>query len=62
MLEIQGYKKHEILREIRSLNVKNDIALKDRVDVLSSYLIRFLKPNIWFGKTTKKWAKKWYLS
>lgn len=62
VLEIQGYKKHEILREIRSLNVKNDIALKDRVDVLSSYLIRFLKPNIWFGKTTKKWAKKWYLS
>ncbi|AEI14062.1 sulfotransferase [Flexistipes sinusarabici DSM 4947] len=62
VLEIQGYKKHEILEEIKSLNVKNNFALKDRFDVVYSYLIRILKPNVWFGKTTKKWARKRYLS
>ena len=62
VLEIQGYKKEEILNEIKSFDVKNSFAFKDRTDFLYSNLVRIIKPNIWFGETTKKWASSRFLS
>jgi hypothetical protein len=58
----QGYNKQEILNEIKKVHTVNKNSTKDRIDLLYSHLVRILKPNIWFGKTTKVWAKDKYLS
>jgi hypothetical protein len=62
VFQIQGYDKQKILNDIGKLEVKNKMFIQDRVDLLYSNLVRILKPNIWFGKTTKVWAKDRYLS
>ena len=66
ILEIQGYNKQKILNEIDNISPKNKLTImQDIVDVIDIYysnLVRLIKPNIWFGKQTKKWARKRYLS
>ncbi|MGA1863048.1 sulfotransferase [Deferribacter thermophilus] len=62
VFNIQGYNKQEILREIEELDVKNSISLQDRIGLIYSELVRILKPNIWFGRITKTWAKNRFLS
>ena len=62
VLRVQGYTKNEIIEDINSLKVKNSFALKDRIDVAYSKLVQIIKSNIWFGRTTKVWAKNRFLS
>ncbi len=62
VLELQGYDKNSILYDIEQLDVTNSNLLRDIVDKFYSDLIRFFKPNIWFGKTIKVWARDRYLS
>ena len=62
IFDIQGYDKKSILSEIKSLDIKNSIAIQDRFDLLYIDLVQFFKPNIWFGNTTKVWAKNRFLS
>jgi len=60
--KIQGYEKEEIIYEIDNLVTFKRYEIQDRIDLLYSNLVRVLKPNIWFGKTTKKWARNRFLS
>lgn len=62
IFSMQGYDKKVILEEIEKLNVDNRFYFKDNFDLIYSDLVRILKPNIWFGRTTKVWAKSSYLS
>lgn len=62
ILKLQGYDKKYILKEINRIKTGKNVALKDRIDLVYSNLVQFIKPNIWFGRTTKIWAKNRYLS
>ena len=62
IFDIQGYKKIDILNEIKSLKVTNKGFLIDRIDFTYSVLVRYVKANIYFGKGAKKWAINKYLS
>jgi hypothetical protein len=62
IFKTQGYSKLDILKEIEELDVKNINYFQDRVDLVYSYLVRIIKPNIWLGKITKKWARNKYLA
>ena len=62
IFDIKGYDKKSILSDIESLDIEKSIAIQDRLDLLYSDLIQFFKPNIWFGNTTKVWAKNRFLS
>ena len=62
VLNIQGYNKSDILSEIDTLDIKNSKFIQDRVDKLFSNLVIIFKPNIWFGKYTKTWARNRYIS
>jgi hypothetical protein len=62
VLLAQGYNKTELIEEIKELPAKQSKYLSDRVDVFYSFLVRYFKLNIFFGKTTKKWARNRYLS
>ncbi len=58
----QGYNKKDIVEEIMSIKVTKSRFLIDRLDTLHSLIVRYSKANVFFGKTTKKWAKSRYLS
>ncbi len=57
----QGYNKKQIIEEISNMRVKKGIFIRDRIDYVYSNVVRIVKPNIWFAKNTKKWAKEEYL-
>ncbi len=60
--DVQGYNKDLIIEELSQLDVRNNGFIRDRVDFLSSHIKKIVKPNIWFGKYTKTWAGKEFLS
>lgn len=62
VFNIQGYDKQVLLDEINSLESRNSLAIQDRIDLVYSNLVRFIKPNIWLGNTTKIWARDRFLS
>jgi len=62
ILSIQGYDKKKILYDIDSIESNNKLNIQDTVDLLYSDLVRCIKPNIWFGKTAKIWARDSFLS
>ena len=62
VLQIQGYRKQEILNEINNLKGKNTIPIQDILDLLYSKIVQVIKPNIWFGKFTKTWARNRFLA
>lgn len=62
ILLTQGYSKKEIMEDIENLQALSSKSLHDRIDVVYSNLVQIIKPNIWFGNSTKVWAKNRYLS
>jgi hypothetical protein len=61
-LAIQGYNKELILKEIKNLNIVFKLSVVDIAHYLYSITIRYSKANIFFGKFTKKWARRLFLS
>lgn len=61
-LETQGYKKEQIIKEIKELNSKNNhLIVKDSFDYFHNFLTRKFKLNLLFSKEFS-WIKKKYLS
>lgn len=61
-LETQGYKKEQIITEIRELNSKNNhLIVKDSFDYFNNFLTRKFKLNLLFSKEFS-WIKRKYLS
>lgn len=58
----QGYSKKKIIEDIENLQVIRYKPIRDIIDLAYSNLVRIMKPNIWFGNSTKVWAKNRYLS
>lgn len=62
VLKVQGYDKQEILSNIEKLETSNKNLLQDKIDLIYSDLVQFIKPNIWFGNKFKTWAKNRFFS
>lgn len=58
----QGYDKNLILHEIHGLVVKHKKDIVDRADFMYSFLIRYMKANIFFEKKVRSWANGIFLS
>lgn len=59
-LLILGYNKEKILTELDLIEIRT-FGFKDLFDDVYSKCVRFLKLNILFGKTIKKWTKNRFL-
>ena len=62
VLEVQGYNKKEILKDIEELKITRKYFFKDRLDYVYSLLVRYLKLNLFFGKNQNIWARNRFLS
>jgi len=62
MLKVFGYNKMEIIEDLRKIKIKKNNFLVDLLDVIRVHLIITFKLNIFLGKSTRKWAKKKFLS
>ena len=62
VLELQGYNKKEILKEIEELKITRKYFFKDRIDYVYSLLVRYLKLNLFYGKNQNIWARNRFLS
>jgi len=58
----QGYSKIDLIEETENIPAKQSKYLSDRIDVFYSFLVRYFKLNIFFGKITKKWTRNRHLS
>ena len=60
-LEVHGYSKSKLFREIDMLPDTQKLGIQDAIDVFKSFLIGRLKLNIWFGAEARKWVPKTWL-
>ncbi len=61
-LDIMGYNKEMLLKEIKLAKTSYKFFFRDVFDITASMLINVLKPQLFFGKRTSKKLKKYHLS